>query len=197
MRIALALALLALPLSDSASLRKYRPAFNALATAGACPRVDPSHVGNTQGYADGFRSGKCYVSIGSMLVTDLIYKAYGFFSDGMLMVFNSYGDGEDSNPNLTSAREFYFFPRRGAMSLEMDEAAGTISVLMADGGRATIKPASSPLPPSHPRAAPAPRVRPRLGAGVPAHRPGGPRRRGDHELRGPRARRGLPHGGVP
>src|SRR3989338_843102 len=140
MRIALALALLALPLSDSASLRKYRPAFNALATAGACPRVDPSHVGNTQGYADGFRSGKCYVSIGSMLVTDLIYKAYGFFSDGMLMVFNSYGDGEDSNPNLTSAREFYFFPRRGAMSLEKDEAAGTISGLMADGGWVPVSP---------------------------------------------------------
>ncbi|MDP3542113.1 MAG: hypothetical protein Q8T11_06535 [Elusimicrobiota bacterium] len=145
MRIALALALLALPLSASASLRKYRPAFNALAATGACPRVDPSHVGNTQGYADGFRSGKCYVSIGSMLVTDLVYKAYGFFSDGMLMVFSSYGDGEDSNPNLTSAREFYFFPRTGALALEMNPAAGTVSVVMADGGRVSIDPATSQI----------------------------------------------------
>ena len=146
MRIALALALLALPLSSFASLAKYRPVFTALgAPKSSCPRVDPAHVGTTQGYADGFSSGKCYVSISSMLVTDLIYRSYGFFSDGMLMVFNSYGDGEDSNPNLTSAREFYFFPRRGAMSLEMDEAAGTISVLMADGGRATINPASSQI----------------------------------------------------
>ncbi|MBI2386803.1 MAG: hypothetical protein HYV14_12410 [Elusimicrobia bacterium] len=143
MRIALALALLCLPLSSSASLRL--PAFKALASAGACPRVEPSHVGNTQGYADGFSSGKCYVSIGSMLVTDLIYRSYGFFSNGLLMVFNSYGDGEDNNPNLTSAREFYFFPRTGALSLEMDKTAGTVSVVMADGGRVVIDPATSQI----------------------------------------------------
>lgn len=142
MRIALALALLCLPLSSSASLRM--PAFSAQAVS-ACPRVDPTHVGNTQGYADGFSSGKCYVSIGSMLVTDLIYRSYGFFSNGLLMVFNSYGDGEDSNPNLTSAREFYFFPRTGALSLEMNETAGTVAVVMADGRRMIIDPATSQL----------------------------------------------------
>ena len=68
MRIALALALLALPLSAYASLRKYHsktPPFTSAAT-GACPRVDPSHVDNTQGYADGFSSGNCYLSIGAM-----------------------------------------------------------------------------------------------------------------------------------
>jgi len=142
MRIALALAVLCLPLSSSASLRL--PAFKAQAVS-ACPRVDPVHVGNTQGYADGFSSGKCYVSIGSMLVTDLIYRSYGFFSNGLLMVFNSYGDGEDNNPNLTSAREFYFFPRTGALSLEMDKTAGTVSVVMADGGRVTINPETSQI----------------------------------------------------
>lgn len=144
MRIALALGLLALPLSSLAAPIRKLPAFRAAAVS-ACPRVPPSHVGNTQGYADGFRSGKCFVSIGSMLVSDLIYRSYGFFSDGMLMVFNSYGDGEDSNPNLTSAREFYFFPRRGLMSLEMNAAGGTITVVMADGGRATIDPATSQI----------------------------------------------------
>lgn len=142
MRIALALAVLCLPLSSSASLRL--PAFRAQAVS-ACPRVDPVHVGNTQGYADGFSSGKCYVSIGSMLVTDLIYRSYGFFSNGLLMVFNSYGDGEDNNPNLTSAREFYFFPRTGALSLEMDKTAGTVSVVMADGGRVVINPETSQI----------------------------------------------------
>lgn len=116
-----------------------------MASAAACPRVDPSHVDNTQGYADGFGSGKCYVSIGSMLSTNLIYRAYSFFSDGLLMVFSSYGDGEDSNPNLTSAREFYFFPRRGAMALEMDRTAGTVSVVMADGGRVHIDPATAQI----------------------------------------------------
>jgi len=141
MRIALAL-VLALPLTASASLRKYRPAFSALASASACPRVEPSHVDNTQGYADGFSSGKCYISIGAMSTEHLIYRAYGFFSDGLMMVFSSYGDGEDSNPNLTSAREFFFFPCTGAMALEMDKAAGTVAVVMADGGRVHIDPAA-------------------------------------------------------
>lgn len=144
MRTFIALALLALALPSAAAPIRKVPAFRA-AAAGACPRVDPAHVGNTQGYADGFSSGKCFVSIGSMLVTDLIYRSYGFFSDGMLMVFNSYGDGEDSNPNLTSAREFFFFPRRGPLTLEMDPAAGTIGVVMPDGGRVTIDPATSQI----------------------------------------------------
>jgi len=145
MRIALALALLVLPLSSFASLARYRPAFSATAATSACPRVDPSHVDNTQGYADGFRSGKCYVSIGAMSTENLIYKAYGFYSDGLLMVFSSYGDGEDSNPNLTSAREFFFFPRTGALALEMDPAAQTVSVVMADGGRVHIDPATAQI----------------------------------------------------
>ena len=147
MRTLLALALLVLPLASSAQLRKYHPkapAFVAASTA-ACPRVDPSHIDNTQGYADGFGSGKCYVSIGAMSTNNLIYRGYSFFSDGLLMVFSSYGDGEDSNPNLTSAREFIFFPRTGAMALEMDKAAGTVSVVMADGGRVHIDPATAQI----------------------------------------------------
>ena len=90
MRTFLALALLALPLSSAAQLRKYHPKAPAFAAAGAaaCPRVDPSHVDNTQGYADGFGSGKCYVSIGAMSTTNLIYRGYSFFSDGLLMVFS-------------------------------------------------------------------------------------------------------------
>lgn len=145
MRIALALALLALPLTASASLRQYRPAFSVegAASAAGCPRVEPSHVDNTQGYADGFRSGKCYVVIGVRSTTTMIYRGYSFFSDGLLMVFSSYGEGED--PGLTSAREFFFFPRRGALALEMDEAAGTVSVVMSDGGRAHVDPATAQL----------------------------------------------------
>lgn len=143
MRLLLATALLVLPLSASAGLSRAMFAPSKRATA--CPRIDPSHVGNTQGYADGFRSGKCYVSLGSMLVTDLVYRSYSFFSDGMLMVFNSYGDGEDNNPNLTSAREFFFFPRAGALALEMNAGAGTVTVVMSDGGRVVIDPATSQI----------------------------------------------------
>ncbi len=143
MRHFLAAALLLLPLSASAGLSRTMLAPSTRATE--CPRIDPTHVGNTQGYADGFRSGTCYISIGSMLVTDLIYRSYSFFSDGLMMVFNSYGDGEDNNPNLTSAREFYFFPRSGAMALEMDKTAGTVSVVMTDGGRVVIDPTTSQI----------------------------------------------------
>ncbi|MBI4061591.1 MAG: hypothetical protein HY403_09190 [Elusimicrobia bacterium] len=113
--------------------------------AGACPRVDPAHVGGTQGYADGFDSGKCFVSIGPMSTNGLVYRAYGFFDDGLLLVFSSYGAGEDSDPDTTSAREFYFFPRTGALELSMDEAAGTVSVRLSDGGRAHIDPATAQI----------------------------------------------------
>ncbi len=140
----LALVALVLPLSASAGLR--RPDFSAVATAfSACPRVNPSHVDNTQGYADGLGSGKCYVSIGAMSTNNLIYRSYTFFSDGLMMVFSSYGDGEDSNPNLTSAREFFFFPRTGALALDMDRAAGAVSVVMSNGGRVHIDPATAQI----------------------------------------------------
>ena len=132
MRHFLALALFLAPASALAQ-RKYHPGFSATA-AGACPRVDPSFVGETQGYADGFSTGKCYVSIDPMSTPHLVYRGYSIFSDGLLMVFSSYGDGQESNPNLTSAREFYFFPRRAALELRMDKAGGTVSVVMTDGG---------------------------------------------------------------
>lgn len=141
MRQLLALLVLALPLSASAqSARSYHPAFSLAvkAVAGTCARVPPTHVGRTQGYSDSMGSGKCFVSIDPMDTPNLIYKAYTIFDDGLLMVFSSYGDGEDSNPNLTSAREFWFFPRRAALTLNMDKTAGTMSVVMADGGVLTI-----------------------------------------------------------
>jgi hypothetical protein len=149
MRIIFALAAVLLlgMTSNAQSLRARHPKTPPVraAVAAACPRVDPSHVDNTQGYADGFGSGKCYVSIGSMSTNNLIYRGYSFFSDGLMMVFSSYGDGEDNNPNLTSAREFIFFPRTGALALEMDKAAGTVSVVMADGGRVHIEPATAQI----------------------------------------------------
>lgn len=145
MKTLLALVCLALPMSAAAGLSRIQFSPAARTASSTCPRVDPSHVDNTQGYADGMSSGKCFVSISSMLSTHLIYRSYGFFNNGLLMVFNSYGDGEDNNPNLTSAREFYFFPRTGALALEMDKQAGTVSVVMSDGGRVHIDPATAQI----------------------------------------------------
>ena len=111
--------------------------------ATACPRSEPVVVGATQGYADGFDSGLCYVSIHPAATPGMLYRAYVFFGDGLLMVFSSYGQGNSSK--ATSAREFFFFPRRGAPELTMDSRAGAVSVRMSDGGRADIAPATAQL----------------------------------------------------
>ena len=93
----------------------------------------PAHAGGTQGYADELSAGRCYVSIHPMAV-GMVYRDYAFFSDGMLMVFNSYGDGEDTR-RFTSAREFYFFPRTGAPDVNVDADAPAVTVTMANGDR--------------------------------------------------------------
>lgn len=59
-------------------------------------------------------SGQCFLSIHPMDAMSLIYRDYLFTSDGMMMVFNSFGEGSDND--TTGAREFYFFPRRKAVS---------------------------------------------------------------------------------
>lgn len=143
MKALLAAALLAAP-SSAQVWRSYAPARAAAANAAPCAEIKPVAIGGTQGYADSLGSGICYVSIDPMSTPGLVYRSYVFFSDGLLMVFSSYGDGE-GNPNMTSAREFFFFPRRVAPDLAMDPKAGTVSVRMSDGGRADFDPATAQL----------------------------------------------------
>jgi len=132
--------LLAPSFSSAQAWRSYvRSGPSALASA-PCAVLAPVVVGGTQGYADDLGSGKCFVSIHPM-AGGMIYRDYAFFDDGMMMVFNSYGDGE--GPNMTSAREFYFFPRSGALALEMSAARGTVAVRMSDGGRIGFDPATA------------------------------------------------------
>lgn len=140
-RAALAAALAALCVPATASLSR-RAVASAVRSA-ACPEYPPRHVGNTQGYGNGYFD-KCFVSIHPMDAMDLVYRDYTFYSTGLLMVFSSYGPGEDV-AHLTSAREFYFFPRLQAPTLAMDEAAGTISVTHVDGRRFVIDPATAQL----------------------------------------------------
>lgn len=56
-------------------------------------------------------SKDCWISI-TPLKTDepLKYRSYLVSSNGLLMVFNSFGEG--SEDQTTGAREFYFFPRK-------------------------------------------------------------------------------------
>ncbi|MBI2363212.1 MAG: hypothetical protein HYV15_07510, partial [Elusimicrobia bacterium] len=137
------LAALAVPPAQAQGWKKLmRAAAAAPGKAAACPRVDPVHAGGTQGYADELRAGLCFVSITPMDSTGLVYRNYGVFSDGMLMVFNSFGDGDDT-AKFTGAREFYFFPRAGALRLAIDPAAPSVSVTMADGGVLAFDPATA------------------------------------------------------
>lgn len=115
----------------------------AAPAAAVCTAYPPRHVGNTQGYGNEY-FGKCFVSIHPMNATDMTYRDYTFYSTGLLMVFSSYGPGEDV-ARLTSAREYYFFPRRQAPRLHMDDAAGTVSVTGVDGRAFVIDPASAQL----------------------------------------------------
>lgn len=142
MRTLLAALLVAPALASAQAWRPYFKGVSAARVSAACASVSPVVVGGTQGYADSLSGGKCFVSIHPMS-TGMVYRDYALFSDGMLMVFSSYGPGE--GPDMTSAREYYFFPRTGALRLEMDPAAGTVSVVMADGGRATFDPATAEI----------------------------------------------------
>lgn len=104
------------------------------APAAATCRIEPEHIGGTQVYGDEMSSGRCFVSAQSNAVNGLVYRSYGFYSNGLLMVFSSYGEGDDVS-TLTSAREFYFFPRLRHPGVEKDAAAKTLTVVMSDGGR--------------------------------------------------------------
>ncbi|MNK08048.1 hypothetical protein D3C87_259720 [compost metagenome] len=52
----------------------------------------------------------CFISVHPLdSYYDMVYRDHLFTSDGLLMVFNSFGPGEDSSS--TGAREFFMFPR--------------------------------------------------------------------------------------
>lgn len=55
--------------------------------------------------------GHCLISVvPKNAYVDLVYRSYVFSSQGSLLVFNSFGEGNNEN-ELTGAKEFYFFPR--------------------------------------------------------------------------------------
>lgn len=139
----LALAALLLPSAAYAQAwRSYFPARLSASAAGTCEISPPAAVGKTQAYADSLGSGECFVSI-HPLDAGMVYRDYAVFGSGMLMVFSSYGASE--GPDMTSAREFYFFPRTDVPRLALNAAAGTLSVTMPDGGVARFDPATAQI----------------------------------------------------
>ncbi len=53
-------------------------------------------------------SRNCFISVTPRQITNLRYRDYYFDSTGMFMVFNSYGNGPESE--MTASRAFYLFP---------------------------------------------------------------------------------------
>lgn len=83
-----------------------------------------------QSYANPQR-GSCMLSVDSLAsYKDLVYRSYLFNHDGLLMVFNSYGDGPDAL--FTGARDYYLFPRRGA-PVYRSTAENTLEVRLPSG----------------------------------------------------------------
>jgi hypothetical protein len=75
-----------------------------------CPKL-MSHLENLQ-IVSSYESDRseCWFSIDdNNAYQTMIYRSYLLTSSGMLMVFNSYGNGPSSTH--TGAREFFFFPR--------------------------------------------------------------------------------------
>lgn len=78
-------------------------------------------------------SDLCYVSVQPRNIVNMVYRDYLISSSGLVMVFNSYGEG--LNSDATGAREFYFFPRKEAdLKIEMPEnETDDLKVMMAAG----------------------------------------------------------------
>ena len=55
------------------------------------------------------RSNECWLEVSPDLPPKLIYRDYLITDKGLMMIFNSYGEGPDSE--MTGARVLFFFPR--------------------------------------------------------------------------------------
>lgn len=80
-------------------------------------------------------STECYVSLQPRNIEGLVYRDYLITSQGLLMVFNSYGEGPSSE--ATGAREFYFFPRgiKSELEIKTTEAEGGFIQVQMPSGR--------------------------------------------------------------
>lgn len=86
---------------------------------------------NIQLNRSSFKDGTVFVSVHPMKATDLIYRDYLVTAEGLVMVFNSFGWGDNSES--TAAREFYFFPRVNSCITYKLTDAGDVHLQMANG----------------------------------------------------------------
>lgn len=103
-------------------------------TPADCPDAVERREGTQiqQQWSDG--SQTCFLSVSPLDgYVDLTYRDHLFTSDGLFMVFNSFGQGPDSG--TTAAREFYMFPRtqsKMTYSWDDDEKELTVTHITGD-----------------------------------------------------------------
>jgi hypothetical protein len=100
------------------------------ADATTCPNK-VERRGSIQVQQDLSSNNICFVSVGNFKTEGGIYRNYLFSSDGELMVFNSYGWGNDSDD--TAAREFFFFPRKTDLAFNWNEQSRQLEVTSSTG----------------------------------------------------------------
>lgn len=96
----------------------------------ACPS-DNTIYANASVQRDAFTDGSCFVSVVSMLSTNLKYRSYLITDEGLLMVFNSFGQGPEEK--ATGARNFFFFPRGKTLEVNFDESSNVLKVKQGNG----------------------------------------------------------------
>ncbi len=100
------------------------------AVAADCP-VDYQVVGRARVVADKLSETECYVSVGLDWPDEsMLYRSYLLTSKGLMLVFNSLGDGPESTH--TGAREFYFFPHTSDLGLRVIPETKRILVRMTN-----------------------------------------------------------------
>lgn len=80
-----------------------------------------------------FDQGKtCYLSTHSDASAKLIYRDYILTSNGSMLVFNSFGDGDEGS--TTGAREYFFFPRKPSrFDYSLNPAEPILSIQFTNG----------------------------------------------------------------
>lgn len=100
------------------------------ADATTCPAKVERH-GSIQLQQGLSNNNVCFLSVGNFKTEGGVYRNYLFTSDGELMVFNSYGWGDDSDS--TGAREYFFFPRTADLSFNWNTQSRQLEITAVSG----------------------------------------------------------------
>ncbi|MCM2276668.1 MAG: hypothetical protein NDJ89_01160 [Oligoflexia bacterium] len=87
-------------------------------------------------------SDRCFVNLTPTNISGMVYRSFLVTSEGKLLVFNSYGDGPDSED--TGAREFFFFPRVRETGFAWRDD-GTLGLLLVNGEELRVDTATARL----------------------------------------------------